>query len=90
MDKQKYDSFYFLFNCVYFCFAANDVSIASDIETTSYVLLALLHEQSQENLAKAHSVVQWLSSQQGPRGGFKSTQVCVSNFFNGDWKGDYP
>ncbi|XP_063921503.1 pregnancy zone protein-like isoform X2 [Zophobas morio] len=50
---------------------------ATDVEITSYVLLSLLHQKSPENLAKAHSIVQWLSTQRGPRGGFLSTQDTV-------------
>ncbi|RZC36886.1 pregnancy zone protein-like, partial [Asbolus verrucosus] len=52
-------------------------SMASDIEITSYILLSLLHEKTQENLAKAHSIVRWLSTKQGPNGGFRSTQDTV-------------
>lgn len=50
-------------------------STASDIEITSYVLLSLLHQKSQENLAKAHSIVRWLTTKLGPKGSFRSTQV---------------
>ncbi|XP_044265167.1 alpha-2-macroglobulin-like isoform X2 [Tribolium madens] len=66
-------------------------SESSDIEVTSYILLALIQQKNEENLAKAHSIVQWLSSKQGHRGSFKSTQDTVvaldaltkySQFFN--------
>ncbi|KAJ8938252.1 hypothetical protein NQ318_001785, partial [Aromia moschata] len=52
-------------------------SVATDIEITSYVLLSLLHENTTENLAYAHSVVRWLTSKYGHNGGFKSTQDTV-------------
>jgi hypothetical protein len=55
-------------------------SAASDIEITSYVLLSLLHQRTPENLARANAVVQWLSTKQGPRGGFRSTQVHKEKF----------
>ncbi|CAH0550920.1 unnamed protein product [Brassicogethes aeneus] len=50
---------------------------ATDLEITGYVLLSLLHRNTSENLANAHSVVRWLTSKQGPRGGFKTTQDTV-------------
>lgn len=50
---------------------------ATDIEVTSYVLLTLLEYNTNENLAHAHSIVRWLTSQIGPYGGFKSTQDTV-------------
>lgn len=49
---------------------------ATEIEVTSYVLLALLEYNTNENLAHAHSIVRWLTSKIGPHGGFKSTQVA--------------
>nr|XP_008195453.1 PREDICTED: pregnancy zone protein [Tribolium castaneum] len=52
-------------------------SEASDIEVTSYVLLALIQQKNEENLAKAHSIVQWLSTKLGHRGSFKTTQDTV-------------
>lgn len=50
---------------------------ASDIEITSYALLALMHQKTSTNLAHAHSVAKWLSSKIGPTGAFKSTQDTV-------------
>lgn len=39
--------------------------------------MSLLENNSTANLAKAHSVVRWLMSKVGPKGGFKSTQDTV-------------
>ncbi|XP_049817832.1 murinoglobulin-2-like isoform X2 [Aethina tumida] len=52
-------------------------STATDLELTGYVLKALLHQNSDESLANAHSAVRWLVSKQGPHGGFKTTQDTV-------------
>ncbi|CAG9766184.1 unnamed protein product [Ceutorhynchus assimilis] len=54
-----------------------DESYASDIEVTSYALLALLEQKTPENMAYAHSIVQWLASKMGPTGGFRSTQDTI-------------
>ncbi|CAG9820997.1 unnamed protein product [Phaedon cochleariae] len=54
-----------------------NTSTASDIETTSYVLLSLLYQNTSENLARALSVVKWLSSKIEAKGSFKSTQDTV-------------
>ncbi|XP_044745841.1 pregnancy zone protein-like [Coccinella septempunctata] len=50
---------------------------ATEIEVTSYALLTLLEYNTNENLAYAHSIVRWLTSKIGPRGGFQSTQDTV-------------
>ncbi|XP_054858184.1 ovostatin-like [Eublepharis macularius] len=49
---------------------------SADIEMNSYVLLALVnqHSLSQEHLAFAAQVAQWIVKQQNPYGGFASTQ----------------
>lgn len=63
-------------------FKGNDESSASDIEITSYALLAMMEQQTAENMAYAHSIAQWLMSKMGPTGGFKSTQVRVNKILN--------
>ncbi|KAH1001219.1 hypothetical protein HUJ04_013456 [Dendroctonus ponderosae] len=56
----------------------SDDSSASDIEVSSYALLACLEQKSATHMAYAHSIVQWLISKMGPLGGFKSTQASTS------------
>ena len=48
-----------------------------DVELTAYVLLAQLTKDSlsQEEIAKATSIVAWLAKQRNAYGGFSSTQV---------------
>ncbi|KAG8435782.1 hypothetical protein GDO86_013647 [Hymenochirus boettgeri] len=46
---------------------------SAEVELTSYVLLALL-SSPKKDLAKASEIVNWLSKQQNPYGGFSSTQ----------------
>lgn len=50
---------------------------STEVEITSYVLLALLYKpnRNQEDLTKASAIVQWIIRQQNPYGGFSSTQV---------------
>jgi len=50
---------------------------STDVEITSYVLLALLYKpnRSQEDLTKASAIVQWIIRQQNSYGGFASMQV---------------
>ncbi|NXY89282.1 OVOS protein, partial [Alcedo cyanopectus] len=52
---------------------------SSEVEITSYVLLALLHKprRNQEDLTKVSRIVQWIIKQQNPYGGFSSTQDTV-------------
>ncbi|KAJ7303279.1 hypothetical protein JRQ81_012218 [Phrynocephalus forsythii] len=53
---------------------------SAEVEMTSYVLLAQVTKQpapSQEDLTKATHIVQWLTKQQNPTGGFSSTQDTV-------------
>ncbi|XP_078507514.1 alpha-2-macroglobulin-like [Lissotriton helveticus] len=52
---------------------------SAEVEMTSYVLLARLakHPVSQEDLTKAAKIVQWITKQQNPTGGFSSTQDTV-------------
>ncbi|KAM4618033.1 alpha-2-macroglobulin-like protein 1 [Discoglossus pictus] len=52
---------------------------SAEVEVTSYVLLALVSGSSLEKneLAKASEIVNWLSKQQNPYGGFSSTQDTV-------------
>lgn len=40
-------------------------------------MLSLLNQNTNENLAKAHAIVRYLTSKQGPKGGFQSTQDTV-------------
>ncbi|KAM3913948.1 alpha-2-macroglobulin-like [Leptodactylus fuscus] len=49
---------------------------SAEVEMTSYVLLALLY-CSTPDLVKAAEIVNWLSKQQNPYGGFSSTQDTV-------------
>ncbi|XP_018430169.1 PREDICTED: alpha-2-macroglobulin-like, partial [Nanorana parkeri] len=49
---------------------------SAEVEMTSYVLLALL-SGSKPDLGKAAEIVNWLSKQQNPYGGFSSTQDTV-------------
>ncbi|XP_056385103.1 alpha-2-macroglobulin-like isoform X2 [Hyla sarda] len=49
---------------------------SAEVEMTSYVLLALLSGPSQD-LTKASEIVNWMSKQQNPYGGFSSTQDTV-------------
>ncbi|XP_075697341.1 uncharacterized protein LOC142662932 [Rhinoderma darwinii] len=49
---------------------------SAEVELTSYVLLALLSGPTQD-LVKASQIVNWLSKQQNPYGGFSSTQDTV-------------
>ncbi|KAK9891011.1 hypothetical protein WA026_013344 [Henosepilachna vigintioctopunctata] len=64
-------------NMIWWSMKDESGSEATDIEVTSYVLLALLDYNTKENLAHAHSVVRWLTTKIGPNGGFKSTQDTV-------------
>eukprot|EP00076_Gallus_gallus_P006051 NP_990557.2 ovostatin precursor [Gallus gallus] len=52
---------------------------STDVEITSYVLLALLYKpnRSQEDLTKASAIVQWIIRQQNSYGGFASMQDTV-------------
>nr|BAR45597.1 alpha-2-macroglobulin [Epanerchodus sp. RS-2014] len=52
-------------------------SDALDIETTSYVLLALATTDSGEDMKMAIDIVRWLTKQRNAYGGFKSTQDTV-------------
>ncbi|XP_076257908.1 alpha-1-macroglobulin-like isoform X1 [Rhynchophorus ferrugineus] len=54
-----------------------DEDHTSDIEMTSYALLALMRYKTSTNLAHARSIVRWLSSKIGPTGAFRSTQDTV-------------
>ncbi|CAI9612658.1 unnamed protein product, partial [Staurois parvus] len=49
---------------------------SAEVEMTSYVLLALVSEP-EPDLGKAAEIVNWLSKQQNPYGGFSSTQDTV-------------
>ncbi|OCT69757.1 hypothetical protein XELAEV_18036681mg [Xenopus laevis] len=49
---------------------------SAEVELTSYVLLALLSGPNKD-LDKAFEIVNWLSKQQNPYGGFSSTQDTV-------------
>eukprot|EP00079_Xenopus_tropicalis_P018079 XP_004918895.2 PREDICTED: alpha-2-macroglobulin-like [Xenopus tropicalis] len=49
---------------------------SAEVELTSYVLLALLSGPNKD-LGKASEIVNWLSKQQNPHGGFSSTQDTV-------------
>ncbi|XP_077311729.1 alpha-2-macroglobulin-like isoform X2 [Lithobates pipiens] len=49
---------------------------SAEVEMTSYVLLALL-SGPEPDLGKATEIVNWLSKQQNPYGGFSSTQDTV-------------
>ncbi|XP_068113161.1 alpha-2-macroglobulin-like [Hyperolius riggenbachi] len=49
---------------------------SAEVEMTAYVLLALL-SGPQPDLGKAAEIVNWLSKQQNPYGGFSSTQDTV-------------
>ncbi|KAL3287814.1 hypothetical protein HHI36_002274 [Cryptolaemus montrouzieri] len=64
-------------NMLWWSVRDDSASVATDIEVTSYVLLALLDYNTNENLAHAHSIVRWLTTKIGPHGGFKSTQDTV-------------
>ena len=48
---------------------------------TAYVLMAKLRGDESAALAESQAVVQWLTRQRNPYGGFSSTQVCHS------WRG---
>ncbi|XP_075144180.1 alpha-2-macroglobulin-like [Leptodactylus fuscus] len=50
---------------------------SAEVEMTSYVLLALLSGPTGPDLAKSSEIVNWLSKQQNPYGGFSSTQDTV-------------
>ncbi|KAF5307210.1 hypothetical protein FQR65_LT00726 [Abscondita terminalis] len=52
-------------------------SSSTNVEMTGYVLMSLVHQNSNENLVYANSAVRWLASQRGPKGGFISTQDTV-------------
>ncbi|KAG8430846.1 hypothetical protein GDO86_019896, partial [Hymenochirus boettgeri] len=49
---------------------------SAEVEITSYVLLAMLSGRNKD-LDKASEIVNWLSKQQNPYGGFSSTQDTV-------------
>ncbi|KAI4467993.1 macroglobulin / complement [Holotrichia oblita] len=51
-----------------------DLSPSVNIEMTSYVLMSLLHRNSSQNLYHANSIVKWLHSKLGSKGGFTTTQ----------------
>lgn len=48
---------------------------SSEIEIMSYILLSLIHQNDDSNLAHAHQVVRWLVTKKNSHGGFKTTQV---------------
>jgi hypothetical protein len=50
---------------------------SADIETTSYILLAKLHNLDTSQTASILPIVKWINSQRNSLGGFYSTQVCL-------------
>ena len=56
----------------------NDKVHSSDIELTSYILLAKLENFKQDDAASMVPIVKWINSQRNSLGGFYSTQVCFS------------
>lgn len=53
---------------------------STDIEQTSYVLLAKLAKDGREGINSAVSIVKWLAKQRNSLGGWSSTQVCCFVF----------
>ena len=47
---------------------------------TAYVLMAKLRGEGKAALAESQAVVQWLTRQRNPHGGFSSTQVCCNDY----------
>jgi hypothetical protein len=47
---------------------------SAEVEMTSYILLSML-AQGHDVIGDAQAIVQWLSQQRNPYGGFSSTQV---------------
>ena len=50
---------------------------STDIEQTSYVLLAILTKGGRNAVSEAVPIVRWLSKQRNSLGGWSSTQVKV-------------
>lgn len=48
---------------------------SAEVEMTAYVLMAELMAEGKDALGKAQPIVQWLTRQRNPYGGFSSTQV---------------
>ena len=55
---------------------------STDIEQTSYVLLALLEKEGKTATSKAIPIVRWLSKQRNDLGGWSSTQVRLTSSLN--------
>ena len=54
---------------------------SSDIELTSYILLAKLVNFKNDDSASIVQIVKWINSQRNSLGGFYSTQVRINKFF---------
>ena len=52
-----------------------------DIETTAYILSAILARGSRQDILEGSRIVRWLANQRSSRGGFKSTQVSLLTIF---------
>ena len=52
-------------------------SSSASVEMTAYALLAILANKDGDALIKGRLIVNWLSKQRNPYGGFGSTQVFV-------------
>jgi hypothetical protein len=59
----------------------NESSQSSDIELTSYILLAKLINFQNDDAASMVSIVKWINSQRNSLGGFYSTQVRINVLF---------
>ncbi|KAM8924683.1 alpha-2-macroglobulin-like protein 1 [Pelodytes ibericus] len=54
-------------------------ALSASIETTGYILMALLSDQpTPEDIEEASKIMNWIVNHQDPRGGFYSTQVTVT------------
>lgn len=54
---------------------------STDIEQTSYVLLAMLEQGGKSAVSNAVPIVRWLSKQRNGLGGWSSTQVSLTRLY---------
>ena len=49
---------------------------STDIERTAYAAMAYMCKDGLSNVGEVIPITKWLITQQGPYGGYSSTQVC--------------
>lgn len=53
----------------------SETSQSANIEVASYVIMALLKQNTSENAGTVHGIIRWLQTKLKPSGGFYSTVV---------------